>query len=167
MTKTDPKLDPKPDPKLDLVLERIVDVPPELVFEAWTTPERILKWFAPKPWKTIACELDLRPGGKFNTTMQSPEGQNYPGEGCFLEVSKPGRLVWTGILAAGYRPKPKAEGDLPFTCILTFEPHGTGTKYTAKAIHGSEADAKTHADMGFHGGWGTCLDQLVALMKTK
>ena len=53
----------KPNPKLDLILERVVDVPRELVWKAWTTPEYLIKWFTPEPWKTVDCELDLRPGG--------------------------------------------------------------------------------------------------------
>ena len=48
------------DPELDLVLERVVDVRPELVWQAWTRPEHIVNWFTPDPWKTIACEIDLR-----------------------------------------------------------------------------------------------------------
>ena len=53
----------QPDPKLDLVLERIVEVPRELVWMAWTTPEHLKKWFTPVPWTTVDCEIDLRPGG--------------------------------------------------------------------------------------------------------
>ena len=56
----------KPDPKLDLVIERVVDVPHELVWAAWTKPEHIVHWFAPKPWTTTKCEVDLRPGGTFS-----------------------------------------------------------------------------------------------------
>ena len=61
-------------PELDLYFERIVDVPPELIWKAWTVPEHMLPWFCPLPWKTVEVELDLRPGGKFYTVMQSPEG---------------------------------------------------------------------------------------------
>ena len=60
-----------PDPRLDLILERIVDVPPELVWAAWTTPEHVKQWFTPAPWKTVECEIDLRPGGIFRTVMRS------------------------------------------------------------------------------------------------
>ena len=55
------------DSQLDLVFERIVDVSPELVWAAWTTPEHLKHWFTPAPWKTIDCEIDLRPGGLFRT----------------------------------------------------------------------------------------------------
>jgi uncharacterized protein YndB with AHSA1/START domain len=64
----------QPDPQLDLIFERIVDVAPALVWAAWTTPEHLKHWFTPAPWKTIDCEIDLRPGGLFRTVMCSPEG---------------------------------------------------------------------------------------------
>jgi hypothetical protein len=66
----------QPDPLLDLVFERIVDVPQELVWAAWTTPEHLTHWFTPVPWKTVDCKIDLRPGGIFRTVMRSPEGKD-------------------------------------------------------------------------------------------
>ena len=75
-----------PDPRLDLLLERVVEVPPELVWAAWTQPEHLKKWFTPAPWTTVDCEIDLRPGGIFRTVMRSPEGQEFPHEGCYLEI---------------------------------------------------------------------------------
>ena len=60
----------KIDPKLDLILEREIDVPPELVWRAWTEPQHLMKWFTPAPWKTVECEIDLRPGGIFRTVMR-------------------------------------------------------------------------------------------------
>jgi uncharacterized protein YndB with AHSA1/START domain len=153
------------DPRLDLVLERVVDVPPSLVWMAWTQPKHVTKWFTPAPWKTISCEIDLRPGGRFHTVMQSPEGENFPNDGCFLEVVENERLVWTDALAPGYRPITLQPEQLTMTCILTLEPHGKGTKYTAVAMHKDEADVKRHEDMGFHSGWGKALDQLVEYVK--
>ena len=52
-------------PKLDLVLERVVDVPRELVWRAWTEPELMKQWFTPAPWQTVDCEVDLRPAEFF------------------------------------------------------------------------------------------------------
>ena len=49
--------------------------------------------------------------------------------------------------------------------MITLEPHGSGTKYTALAIHADEEGSAKHAEMGFHRGWGAALDQLVALAK--
>ena len=159
------------DPKLDLVLERWVDVPKELVWAAWTTPEHLVKWFTPAPWKTVECEIDLRPGGIFRTVMESPEGQRFPGTGCYLEVVPNEKLVWTSALGPGYRPQiKKAETggceDMYFTGVITLENAGTGTRYRAVAIHGDEETSKRHETMGFHDGWSAVLDQLVALVKT-
>lgn len=152
----------KPDPKLDLILERVVDVPRELVWAAWTKPEHIVHWFAPKPWTTTDCEIDLRPGGILSFTMRSPEGKDFPNIGCVLEVVPQERLVWTDALLPGYRPSAKPF----FTAIIALEKQGKGTRYTATAIHRDEAGRKQHEEMDFYEGWGQCLDQLVAYSKT-
>jgi uncharacterized protein YndB with AHSA1/START domain len=157
-----PSLVLKPDPKLDLVLERVVDVPRELVWAAWTKPEHLSKWFTPAPWTVADCEIDLRPGGIFRTVMRSPEGKEFPNIGCYLEVVPNERLVWTDALMPGYRP-----AENPFmTAIITLESQGNGTRYTAVAIHRDDAGRKKHEDMGFYQGWGKALDQLVAHVKT-
>ena len=133
-----------PDPGLDLVLERIVDVPRELVWNAWTIPSHVKKWFTPAPWQTVDCEIDLRPGGIFRTVMRSPEGQEFPNFGCYLEVIRNEKLVWTNALEPGFRPaNPSAAevaecGLLVFTAVISLEPHGNGTKYTALVMHKDE-----------------------------
>src|SRR3981081_4054150 len=129
----------QPDPKLDLVLERIVDVPRELVWIAWTVPEHLKKWFTPAPWTTVDCEIDLRPGGVFRTVMRSPEGQDHPNVGCYLEIVPNRKLVWTDALEAGLRPSRQSSPlGFRFTATVVLEPHGTGTKYTAIVMHGDE-----------------------------
>lgn len=95
------------DPKLDLVLEKIVPASPEQIYKAWTDQVGIKNWFCPKPWQTVECEMELRPGGKFFTVMQSPEGQKFPSTGCFLELVPYEKLVWTSALQPGFRPSPK------------------------------------------------------------
>lgn len=157
----------KPNPELDLVLERVVDVPPALVWKAWTEPEHLKKWFTPKPWKTVDVEIELYPGGIFRTVMESPEGEKMPGEGCVLEVITNERLTWTGALLRGYRPA-AIEPNVPvFTASILLEPSGKGTKYTAHAMHRDRAGRDAHDKMGFQTGWGAALDQLVALMKAQ
>ena len=161
----------QPNPKLDLSFERVVDVPRELIWRAWTEPQLITQWFTPVPWQTVACEIDLRPGGLFSTLMRSPEGQDFPNIGCYLEVIKNEKLVWTNALLPGFRPVVVAKDamessvDFPFTAMIQLQAQGSGTKYTATVIHGDEATRQKHADMGFQEGWGIALDQLLALVK--
>ena len=147
------------DPELDLKLERTLKASPELVWQCWTTPEHLKHWFCPKPWRTTECEIDLRPGGRFYTRMQGPNGEDMPNTGCYLEVEQGRKLVWTSCLLTGYRPNPTP--GLPFTAFLFIEPDGKGgTDYTAFARHGEPGSHKQHEDMGFHEGWGTVATQL-------
>jgi uncharacterized protein YndB with AHSA1/START domain len=155
---------------LDLSFERVIDIPPALVWLAWTTPMHLLKWFTPAPWQTVDCEMDLRPGGLFRTVMRSPEGQAFPNLGCYLEIVPHQKLVWTNALAAGFRPT-KLSSALPcdefaITATISLAPHAAGTHYKAHVAHADEASRQKHADMGFEAGWGKALDQLVAHMKT-
>lgn len=150
------------DNTLDLVLERTTDLPSSLLWKAWTTPEHLVHWFVPKPWQTVHCEIDLRPGGVFRTIMRSPDGEEFDNAGCYLEVVPERRLVWTDALQPGYRPAAK-----PFmTAILTFEEHAGGTRYVARALHKDVADRDQHVAMGFESGWSTVFDQLVAYLRT-
>lgn len=153
------------DSALDLVLDREVDVPPHLVWKAWTTPEHVKQWFAPKPFETVDCEIDLRPGGIFQAVMRTPDGDIMdPGAGCVLEAVENERLVWTGALGPGFRP---TDSDLPFTAIITMESNGSGgTRYRAIARHGSKELKGQHEEMGFMEGWSMVFDQLVELVKS-
>lgn len=162
------------DPSLDLMFERVIDVPHQLVWDAWTKPEQLMQWFCPLPWKTVDCTIDLRPGGAFFTVMRSPEGQEFPSTGCYLEVVPNQKLVWTNALAPGFRPveRPQANPDhecaeLLFTGIILLEPHANGTRYTAFAMHTDEDSRARHAQMGFEEGWGAALDQMIAMIKAK
>ncbi len=151
---------PQVDPKLDLLFERTVPVSAQRLWRAWTTPEHLLKWFAPLPWKTVACEIDLRPGGVFSTTMQSPEGETMPtSPGCYLEVVENERLVFTDALGPDYRPNSSSF----MTAYIMFEPDGDQTRYVVVVKHATPEARKQHEEMGFHHGWGAALDQLVAL----
>ncbi|MBL9216475.1 MAG: SRPBCC family protein [Opitutaceae bacterium] len=144
----------------ELVLERVLHAPREKLFRAWTTPALIIQWFTPPPWKTVRAEIDLRPGGANCITMQSPEGQEFPNRGVYLEVVPNERLVMTDAYVSAWEPSAK-----PFmTCILTFAEAGPGrTRYTARVRHWTAADREAHEQMGFHEGWGVATAQLEAL----
>jgi uncharacterized protein YndB with AHSA1/START domain len=160
-------LDPSFDSNLDLMFTRDVDLPPELIWQAWTDPKILPQWFCPKPWKVVACEIDLRAGGRFQSVMQSPEGQQFPNEGCYLEVVPNKKLVWTDAMRAGFRPvaAPASSAGFLFTGIILLEPIDQGTRYTAIVKHSNPADCQKHEQMGFSKGWGMALDQLIELMK--
>lgn len=159
-----------PNPKLDLTMERIIDVPRALVWKAWTDPEHLKKWFCPKPWQTTSVDLDLRPGGRFNSTMEGPNGEKHSSQGCYLEVIENERISFTSALIEGFRPVLPSENgdcsDLRFTAIVMMEDHKGGTKYTVYALHPDAESRDVHNEMGFEGGWGTALDQMVEAIKS-
>ncbi|HJV92401.1 MAG TPA: SRPBCC family protein [Azonexus sp.] len=146
----------------ELVLTRIIDAPPEKLFRAWTEPALMVQWFTPHPWTTVHAETDLRPGGSSLVVMRSPEGQEFPSRGVYLEVVKNEKLVITDAYTAAWEPS-----DKPFmTAILSFEAVGDKTRYTARVRHWTVADREAHEQMGFHEGWGKATDQLAALVAT-
>ena len=157
-----------PNPSLDLVLERTIAVPPDRVWAAWTEPDLMKQWFTPAPWKTAAVDIDLRPGGRCVTTMESPEGELYPNVGCYLQVEPNRLLVFTSVMGEDFRPVNATDGHgLGFTARIEIEATSDGgTHYRAIAMHANEDAYKQHSDMGFAEGWGAALDQLVTLMTT-
>ncbi len=141
----------------DLVITRTINAPRSIVWKAWTDPEHLVEWWCPKPWKTELRGFDLRPGGTFHTYMFGPDGEGSDNPGSFLEVVPEERIVFTSSLIEGWRPTTPS---FAMTAFITMEDDAGKTKYTARVLHKDEADRKKHEDMGFHDGWGTCIDQL-------
>jgi uncharacterized protein YndB with AHSA1/START domain len=77
------------------VVARVFDAPRELVFKAWTDPQRLKRWWGPRGFTTPVCDIDLRPGGVFFHCMRSPEGRDFWGRGVYREVVVPELLVFT------------------------------------------------------------------------
>ena len=155
----------------DLVLELTLDAPVDLVWKAYTDPEHLKQWFAPKPYEISEIELDLTPGGVFRIRMVGPDGfdTGHGTPGCVLEVIEGKKLAWTSALGPGYRPNEAGEGceSFPMTAVISFADAGNGkTHYKAVALHKNVADKETHEKMGFHDGWGTTAGQLEELAKS-
>jgi uncharacterized protein YndB with AHSA1/START domain len=148
--------------ELDLTLDRQLDATPEQIWRAWSDPELLKQWFAPLPYRTTEAVVQLHNGGTFATTMQSPEGESMSGEGLFLSVEPHKRIVFTDALNGECRPNPE-----PFMTVeITLEPVGNKTRYHVTVLHATAEAKQKHDEMGFHSGWGTCIDQLDQLAKT-
>ena len=105
----------------EVVITRTFNAPAHLVFEAWTKPELMSRWWVPKSsgLTLLSCEMDVRTGGTYRFVFQhpsAPEGMAFFGR--YLEVDPPARLVWTN-----------EEGDEgTVVTTVTFEDHGAGTR---------------------------------------
>ena len=147
----------KPIGDRDLVLCRIIDAPRQAVYAAYTTPEKLNQWWAPRPWQASVVEMNLRPGGASHIVMEGPNGERFDQPGVFLEVIPNEKVVWTDAYSKAWAPREKSF----MTAVITFEDAGAGkTKYTAHVFHPTVADREQHEKMGFHPGWGICTDQL-------
>ncbi|PYF08167.1 uncharacterized protein YndB with AHSA1/START domain [Rhodobacter viridis] len=153
---------PDLDPTRDLSFTRPLAAPRRLIWECWTRPEHIPQFFIPAPNRVTAVAIELRIGGRFDTTFDVA-GQRIDNRGVYLEIVPQEKLVFTDSYTEGWVPAPE-----PFlTAILLFAdaPDG-GTLYTAIARHRSAEACQQHAAMGFFEGWGIVADQLEAYAKT-
>ena len=148
-------------PDTDFVIERVIDAPTRLVWEALTKPEHLKEWYMPREWGRVSrAEMDVRPGGAFSIDITTGDGQEFPNLGCFVEVIPMERLVWTSMLFPGYRPA--VFDDIPITAIVTMESAGSGTRYVFTALHRNEADFAKNRESGWQQGTEIAVDQLVA-----
>jgi uncharacterized protein YndB with AHSA1/START domain len=120
LTTTDsPTLTINPSGERDVVMTRVFNAPRRLVFDAWTTPELLVRWFGGRGWTLPVCEIDLRPGGTFRYVMRGPEGAEVTMRGMYREIDPPERLVSTeayeGFTEEGWRP----EDETVNTMLLT------------------------------------------------
>ena len=152
---------PAINPKLDFAIERFIDAPVRLVWEALTRPEHLKEWYMPREWGRVTrTEMDARPGGIFSIDIAVGDGREVPNLGCVLDVAPMERIVWTSMLFPGYRPA--VFDDVPITAIMTMATVGTGTRYVFTALHRDEADFEKNMASGWREGTEIAVDQFVA-----
>jgi uncharacterized protein YndB with AHSA1/START domain len=137
----------------EVVITRTYDVPARLLFEAWSKPEHLMKWFGPVGWPLTLCEVDFRVGGRFRFAMTGPSGQqNTPFGGEYLEIVPNRKIVFDNAFEA-----PGAE---KMIMTITFDEKGGKTVLTFHTLFASVAMKKGHVGAGFVQGTGSGLDQL-------
>ena len=147
-------------PRTDFAIERFIDAPTRLVWEALTKPEHLKEWYMPREWGRVShAELELRPGGIIRIDIAVADGPDVPNLGCILEVVPMKRLVWTSMLFPGYRPA--VFDDIPITAVMTMESVGAGTRYVFTALHRDESDLEKNMSSGFYQGTEIAIDQFV------
>jgi uncharacterized protein YndB with AHSA1/START domain len=138
-----------------LRLERRYDAPPEAVFDAWTNPEVLRRWWAAGPdWETARAEVDLRPGGRYRLTMRDPAaGAEHTVGGEYVEVRRPDRLTYTWA----WEPEPDGpDMGPPSTVTVDFVADGGGTR--VELLHSGLAGEQSRAH--HEHGWHAVLDNL-------
>lgn len=77
----------------EIVLTRVFDAPRRMVFDAFTKPELLRRWFGPRGWELVVCEIDLRVGGTFRFVLRGPDGRDMGMRGVYREITPPERSV--------------------------------------------------------------------------
>lgn len=151
-----------------LEITRFFDAPRELVWQAWTDPQHLMRWWGPEHFTSPRCTLDLRVGGKFLFCMQAPDGQKFWSTGVYQEVIAPERIVYTDSFAdeQGNAVPASYYGmgeDIPFTMqvTVTFEDIAGETKMTLRheGIPAGEMSEMTAQ------GWNGSFDKLAESLK--
>jgi len=144
------------DDRTTLRLTRIYDRPPSALFKAWTEPQQIKRWWGPRGYTTLSCEMDLRPGGKWHVCSRSPDGTEYAEHGVFREIVEPLRLVFTH---AWEKPQGIPEHETLIT--VTFEEHQGRTMMTV-----AQGTLNTVESRDSHGeGWSSAFELLEELFQ--
>ncbi|HEY2632897.1 MAG TPA: SRPBCC domain-containing protein [Solirubrobacteraceae bacterium] len=150
MTETIDTADAVMTSETSLRVQRSYEASPEEVFNAWTNPEVLRRWWAVHPHgSTPVAEVDLRVGGRYRLSMESPEGERHTVQGEYLEVDSPRRLVysWQWELDAG---------GLGPASTVTVEFHERGDRTEVVLEHAGLPDSEAR-DRHAHG-WTECMD---------
>jgi uncharacterized protein YndB with AHSA1/START domain len=141
----------------ELVISRVFDAPRRLVFEAWTDPVRLARWWGPQGFTIISCQAEVRPGGAWQRTMRSPKGRVIRKHGVYREIAAPERLVFTYVSAdAAGSPGPET------LVTVTFADIGDKTRLTLRqTIFESVAERNAHRD-----GWTSCLGRFAGYLSS-
>jgi uncharacterized protein YndB with AHSA1/START domain len=142
----------------ELVVTRVFDAPARIVFEAWTKPELLMRWWAPKSFGItfLSCELDVRPGGTYKFVFGHPEsGQPMAFVGRYLEVKPHSRLAWTN----------EESGD-GFITTVTFEERDGKTHLVLQDLYPSKEALDEALASGTVSGYPEQFDELDAVLKT-
>ncbi len=152
----------------ELVIARVFNAPRELVWKAWTEPDRLARWWGPKGFTLPVCRIDLRKGGPYLYCMRSPEGRDYWSTGIYREIVPMERLVMTDSFADDKgNPVPasyygmSAEFPMEMTVTVTFEDLRGRTRFTLH--HAGIPAGKDQSDC--RTGWSESFDKLAEVLK--
>lgn len=143
----------------EIVITRLFDAPPEVVFDAWTNPEQLAQWWGPEGFTNPVCELDVRVGGDWRIVMRAPDGAMYPCRGVYLEIVVPERLVFTNI-AVDDEGTPVLDG---LTTVM-FEEEAGKTRLTLRTRAVALVPGVLERLAGMDTGWSMSLDRLAREM---
>ena len=124
----------------EIVSTRVFDAPRERVFQAWTDPEHLARWWGPKGFTNTFDEFDPRPGGVWGFVMHGPDGVDYKNRSVFVEIVKPERIVFDHVSGPRFRVTAtfaEEAGRTRLTWLMLFETVAEYEKVRGYAVEGN------------------------------
>ncbi len=148
---------------LKLRLSRTLDATCERVFQAWTDPDKLSKWFHPDPSiKIISVKADARVGGKYRIQMKKPDGEFFTAVGTYHEIKPSERLVFTFAWEKDGSEPDFGEPESPeMLMTLEFIPHGKQTLFVLTHEKFASVESRDHHEQG----WTGYIDSLEKFVK--
>jgi uncharacterized protein YndB with AHSA1/START domain len=147
----------------EFVIERQFNAPRQLLFEVFTQPEHLQRWWAPKPYTLPICTIDLRPGGIWHYCIRSPEGQDQWARNVYREIVPPEKLVYTSTFADEHANP--IEGMPEHLTTITFTEEAGKTRAVARVQFTNSADMRIAIDIGMLQGMNMTWDDLVGYVQ--
>jgi len=147
----------------EFVVERQFAAPPTLMFQVFTQPEHLKRWWAPQPYTLPVCTVDLRPDGIWHYCMRSPEGQNHWARSVYNEIVPPEKLVYTSTFADEHANP--IEGIPEHLTTVIFAQEADKTRVTARIQFASPEALKIAIDMRMQEGMNMTWDYLVSYVQ--
>jgi uncharacterized protein YndB with AHSA1/START domain len=144
--------------KRTLTIKRTFNAPIELVWEAWTQPEHVAKWWAPKGMTIKVVEHNFKVGGKWHYTMPMPDGSEFVSYGVYSVIAELEKIFSSANFI------PMTEG---VEIQALFERNGDKTDFTFNCIHPTEEYRNQQEKMGFFKGWGSTFERLDAFLTNR
>ncbi len=147
----------------EFVVERQFIAPRTLMFQVFTRPEHLKRWWAPQPYTIPVCTIDLRPDGIWHYCMRSPEGQDHWARSVYNEIVPPKKLVYTSTFADEHANPIAGVPEYLTTVIFTEE---VGKTHVSARVQFANAEAlKVAVDMGMVQGMSMTWDYLVGYVQ--
>ena len=146
------------------MIARTIDGPARIVFDAWTRPEHVRRWWAPQSLGAamVSCDAEVRVGGRYRYVLEPGKGDRFAFSGEYTEITPPSRLVYTAFF------EPTASGPMPgalaVVVTVTFEERDGKTHVRSRELYPSKQVLDGALATGMERGVHVTMDQLDELV---
>lgn len=149
----------------ELIMERIFDAPPNLMFEVWSSCKHLKHWWGPKEWPMDECEIDFREGGKWHFCLRGPnKGDESWGLAIYKNIDKPQKIVYQDTFSD---EDGNINEEMPEMLItVEFFEHNGKTRQVSTTLFDTEESLQKTVEMGAVEGMSSSMERLDEYLPT-